>query len=307
MPRSVSSAKREQDGTKPLNQRAEAILKARPAYREMVDFYLTVFSRQIEWRDRLTVDPEPVNDDLRRKCFRRGQAIVECYDPGLDEASLVALWTEMKSVFRQGNEVLRQAVEKIEATEESGDLVPGTWLRELRPDREELMTDAAGRINVDAQMLATLARAVTFPHWQLVARSWLGNTDYRREWDRSRCPTCGGAPGLAELRSERGTEEGLKPGAQRFMHCPFCATRWGVPGLRCPACGSTKKGDAKYLFTADEPELRIDFCQSCQRYVKVIDGDKISGPVHIGLELLTTAHLDVLAQEKNLSPLEVCA
>ena len=220
---------------------------------------------------------------------------------------MVALWAEMKSVFGGGNEVLRQAVRKIESAEESGDLVPGTWLREQRPDREELVTDLAGQIGVDEQMLATLARAVTFPHWRLVAQRWLSEGDYRLEWGRSRCPTCGAPPALTELRSDKGSAEEIKPAARRFMHCSFCGSRWGVPGLQCPACGSTKKGDAKYLFTADEPELRIDFCNSCQRYIKVIDGDKISGPVYVGLELLTTAHLDVLARERDLLPLEVCA
>ena len=89
------------------------------------------------------------------------------------------------------------------------------------------------------------------------------------------------------------------------MHCPFCGARWAVPGLTCPGCGSTKAGDAKYLFTADEPELRIDFCESCRQYIKLVNGDKLPGPVHVALELLTTAHLDVLAREKNLSPLDM--
>jgi FdhE protein len=91
------------------------------------------------------------------------------------------------------------------------------------------------------------------------------------------------------------------------MHCPFCRSRWAVPSLVCPACGSTKSGNAKYYFSSDEPELRIDFCSSCQHYVKTIDGDKVSGRVHVGLELLTATHLDMIAQEKKLSPLEVSA
>jgi FdhE protein len=110
---------------------------------------------------------------------------------------------------------------------------------------------------------------------------------------------------LIELRSDKGLTEEIRPGVQRFLHCAFCGSRWGVANLECPSCGSRKRGDAKYLFTTDEPELRIDFCNDCQRYLKVIDGDKIGGPVHVGLELLTAAHLDILAQEKDLLPLEI--
>jgi formate dehydrogenase maturation protein FdhE len=77
--------------------------------------------------------------------------------------------------------------------------------------------------------------------------------------------------------------------------------------LKCPACDSERSGDAKYYYTPDEPELRIDFCKKCHHYVKAVDGDKIAGPLHVGLELLTTVHLDDIAQEKDLKPLEVRA
>ena len=91
------------------------------------------------------------------------------------------------------------------------------------------------------------------------------------------------------------------------MACPFCGSCWPAPALKCPACDSTRAGDAKYYFTPDEPDLRIDFCKSCNHYVKVVSTDKTVGRLHLGLELLTTAHLDAIAQEKDLSPLEVCA
>jgi FdhE protein len=170
-----------------------------------------------------------------------------------------------------------------------------------------MVAEAAGQIQIDGHVLATLARAVTFPHWEYVSRAWLPEDDGLDEWRRFLCPTCGGTPGLAESRTEAGASDLLKGAARRFMHCAFCGCRWPVPGLTCPACSSTKAGSAKYLFTDDEPELRVDFCESCRNYIKVIDGDKVSGPIHVGLELLTTTHLDMLARDKNLSPLEVCA
>ncbi|UCF34983.1 MAG: formate dehydrogenase accessory protein FdhE [Phycisphaerales bacterium] len=286
-----------------LNRRAEAILKARPAYREMVDFYLTVFRCQIEWRAKLAVHPEEVETTQARECWRRGTPLVERYDPGLDAESLLHLWLEMKGVFGRGNEVLQQAVEKIEGAEAAGTFTPAAWLLEQRPGRSELITGAAGEIEVDETILATLARAVTFPHWEAVADYWLALTDLA-DWKGSHCPVCGSPPGLSETRGERATSAEIKPATKRFLHCPFCGTQWPFPPLECPACGSTKPGDAKYLFTREEPELRVDFCRHCCRYLKAVDGDKIPGTIHVGLELLTTAHLDALAQDKQLSPLE---
>ena len=291
---------------KALERRAEAILKARPAYREMVDFYLTVFRRQIEWRDKLVVHPEPVDRDRRRQCLQEGKPLIACFDPGIQVESLLDLWMEMKAVFRRGNDVLRGAVDDIDRAEETGDFNPAGWLPEQRPDRLELVSDASRRIGVDESVLGTLSRSVTLPHWERVALSWIAQ-DRLDEWKRFRCPTCGSLPGLAVIRTERSGAEGLTGSPRRFMHCPFCSTAWVVPALRCPACDSTRSGDAKYFYTPDEPELRIDFCGRCKHYVKVIDADKVQGRLHIGLELLTTAHLDAIAQDKSLTPLEVSA
>ena len=300
----ASTGRQSQPALDTLNRRAEAILKARPAYKEMVDFYLTIFRRQIEWRDRLRVHPETVDQDEARSCLAKAIPLAEHYDPGIDPDSLLELWTEMKVVFRRGNDVLRAAIEKIERAEETDRLAPAAWLAELRPDRAELVSDACTRIGVEESVLSTLARAVTFPHWNLVARSWLPGNGVDT-WGRSCCPTCGGAAALAETRPERRAQADVSGGVRRFLHCAFCGTRWPVPGLKCLVCGSVKAGDAKYLFTSDEPDWRIDFCKSCRHYVKVIEGKEVPGPIHVGLEMLTSAHLDTIAQEKNLSPLEM--
>lgn len=289
-----------------LERRAEDILRARPAYREMVDFYLTVFRRQIEWRERLVVHSQTVDDGQRRQCLREGNPLIERFDPGLESQSLLNLWTEMKAVFRCGNDVLRQAMDKIDDAEEAGAFVPASWLPEQRPERREMVVDAGRQIGIEESVLATLARAVTFPHWELVAKAWLP-AGHLEEWKQFRCPTCGGPPGLAELRAEQSAGEGISAAPRRLMHCPFCGSRWAAASLECPACHSTRPGDAKYYYTADEPELRIDFCKGCNYYIKVVDADRISGQLHLGLELLTTSHLDAIAQDKSLKSLDVCS
>lgn len=307
MSTTTSSGRDERSALKTLDRRAEAILRARPAYKEMVDFYLVIFSRQIEWLSRLEVHPETLTAEQAAECLTDETSLAERFDPGIAPDSLLALWGEMKAVFRRGNDVLRHAVQKIDDAENAGGFVPGTWLSEQRPDRGALVADAARLIGIDGPILASLAHAVTYPHWELVARGWLPECRLD-EWKRFRCPICGGPPGLVERRAGSASGvEGIKPATRRYMHCSFCGSRWVVLPHKCPACGSSKSGDAKYLFTTDEPEWRIDFCKNCHHYVKAIDGDKVHGRVHAGLELLTAAHLDMLARDKDLTPLEVCA
>jgi len=272
----------------------------------MVDFYLTVFRRQIEWRDRLDVHPEEVTSEQAQETLRDGKVLIEGSDPGLDSDSLVQLWTQMKADFREGNEVLRGAMDAIDDAEGKDGFVPASWLLEQRPERPELVTDMSEQIGVDESVLATLARSVTFPHWELVSEAWLPDRQLE-EWKHSRCPICGGAAALVELRKEASGAESASSVSRRYAHCAFCGTRWILPSVKCLACGSTKAGDAKYFFTSDEPDLRIDFCDGCHCYIKVVDGGKMAGRIHVGLELLTATHLDAIARDKNLSPLEVNA
>ncbi|MGD2108473.1 MAG: formate dehydrogenase accessory protein FdhE [Phycisphaerae bacterium] len=302
----ATSSEDERTGVKALERRARAILKARPAYAEMVEFYLTVFRRQLEWRDRLMVHPEEVSSDQVQGLLREGKVLKEQYDPGLDSDSLMRLWSQMKADFAEGNEVLCEAVGKIEAAEARGDLVAATWLMEQRPERGDLITDASERIGVDASVLATLARSVTFPHWAFVSEAWVAESPHE-VWKRPHCPVCGCIAGLVELRKEASGLENTTSVSRRYGHCPFCGTRWVLPSVSCLSCGSTKAGDAKYFFASEEPDLRIDFCNRCHHYVKVVDGGKMSGRIHVGLELLTASHLDVIARDKHLSPLEVSA
>ena len=306
MSKSASLGMKDRPSVETLERRAKAILKARPAYKEMVDFYLTVFRKQLEWRDRLTVRPEAVTPEQVRDCLSGGAPLAESYDPGIAKESLVEFWREMKSVFGRGNETLQAAVTQIDGAEQAGEFKPGAWLLRQRPDCPELLSDTARELGVAEPILASLTRAVVFPHWQVVAESWLPD-DRLDYWRKFRCPVCGGAPELAETCTEASTSECVSAAVRRLMHCAFCSARWAVPVLECPSCGSAQSGDAKYLFTSDEPELRIDFCKGCSHYVKVVDGDKVGGRIYVGLELLAAAHLDMIAQEKNLSPLQVCA
>jgi formate dehydrogenase maturation protein FdhE len=179
-------------------------------------------------------------------------------------------------------------------------------LGEMRPDHHAHVAHAAARAGVEPEALAALAHAVTHPHWSRVAEAWLGDDDVG-EWRRFRCPTCGGLPALAEHRSESASTGECDLGSTstcKWMHCLFCGSGWSVPPLECPACGSTRAGDARYFFHPEEPELRIEFCKGCRRYVKSVDADKIAGRIHVGLEALTTTHLDTIARERDLKPLD---
>ena len=282
-----------------VERRAGEILKVRPAYGEIVDFYLRVFRVQLAWQGK--VRARAVRDSVA-DCLGLGVPLASRLDPGLDVSSLLGLWQEMKAVFGGGNKVLGKLAATVDKAESHGNLDPGPWLSSLRPWEPGLVEEAARRIGVDADALLTLARAVTVPHWRAVAHAWLGSGALLA-WKHFECPVCGDRPALGELRTGPQGQTELKVSPERVMHCAFCGTAWAAASLACPGCASSDAGDAKYYFSPDDRAIRIDFCKRCKCYLKVIDGSLVVGPLYVALELVASAHVDRVAVGRGLKPL----
>jgi FdhE protein len=108
-------------------------------------------------------------------------------------------------------------------------------------------------------------------------------------WLRRICPTCGSLPGMAHLLS-------AEHGRERFLSCACCRTRWRYRRTECPFC--EHDSDRLPVVTVEgEAGLRIDYCESCQAYLKTYDG---GGDEALLLSDWTSLHLDVLAQDRGL-------
>lgn len=107
----------------------------------------------------------------------------------------------------------------------------------------------------------------------------------------SRCPVCSGRPGVGILR-----EEGH--GAKRTLLCALCLTEWEFLRVVCPACDE-QRFDALPVYTADAfPHVRVDACDSCQRYLKTIDLTKHGLAVPLVDDIASVA-LDLWADEQG--------
>jgi FdhE protein len=108
-------------------------------------------------------------------------------------------------------------------------------------------------------------------------------------WLRSRCPTCGSPPAMAQL-------VGVDPARQRLLACGACASRWGYKRTGCPFCESDTQR-ISVVTVQGEPRLRIDHCASCSGYLKTYNGQ---GEEAVMLADWTSLHLDVIAHDRGL-------
>jgi FdhE protein len=141
-------------------------------------------------------------------------------------------------------------------------------------------------------LLRYLAWTATARFLRPLVKAFDGWRDEER-WLRRYCPTCGSLPAMAQLI-------GVDPGRLRFLSCGCCSTRWRYRRIGCPFCESADDHRLSALAIEGEEYLRIDYCQSCQAYLKTYDG---AGNETLFLADWTSLHLDVIARDRGLKRL----
>jgi FdhE protein len=108
-----------------------------------------------------------------------------------------------------------------------------------------------------------LSRAVLRPYLELLARLRIAP---ERSLRVGSCPFCGGAPWIAARRSADASD-----GAARFLGCALCGGEWLVARIRCPSCAEENPERLPAFQSDSYPNVRIEACEACRRYVKSID------------------------------------
>ncbi len=106
-------------------------------------------------------------------------------------------------------------------------------------------------------------------------------------WHRACCPVCGDWPTLVE---NRGVER------ERRFRCGRCGGDWHAERLLCPYCGMRDHRRLGHLVSETDGEMRrIDTCEECRGYVKVVTTLTATPAPHVLLQDLATVDLDVAA------------
>jgi FdhE protein len=115
------------------------------------------------------------------------------------------------------------------------------------------------------------------------------------------CPFCGRKPQLALLSDvlpAPGIAEGAAEGGKRFLMCGDCMTTWPFQRIACPNCGEVDPRKLPYYSAEEFPNLRVECCDSCSRYLKAIDMTRDRRPVP-PVDELAAIPLDLWAWEQN--------
>ncbi|MDP2267534.1 MAG: formate dehydrogenase accessory protein FdhE, partial [Deltaproteobacteria bacterium] len=117
-----------------------------------------------------------------------------------------------------------------------------------------------------------------------------GDIIARSEWEQGYCPICGKEPKIGELK---GDEE------RRLLFCNQCGLEWKYSRIKCPFCGNEEQKTLAYFTVEGEERYRVDVCNVCKRYVKMVDSTDVAKKANLDVEDIATLHLDMLAAEEG--------
>jgi FdhE protein len=127
------------------------------------------------------------------------------------------------------------------------------------------------------------------PALEMVAEKF-GPVIAKYKWDEGYCPVCGKEPKIGEIKEEEGV---------RYLFCNQCGIEWPYQRIKCPFCGNEEQQTLAYFTVEDDERYRVDVCNECKRYIKIVDFREMKEDANLDIEDIATLHLDILANEEG--------
>ena len=83
----------------------------------------------------------------------------------------------------------------------------------------------------------------------------------------AKCPRCGHPPQVGCLRLQG-------DGVALALSCSLCLSEWSFPRGRCAGCNETDSKKLSYYGAEQLESLQVHACDSCRRYIHVVDLSK---------------------------------
>jgi FdhE protein len=271
-----------------LLQRLQSLAVQSPDLKDAVQLYEVILPL-LASAD-LNTEPVSMSPDQAREKLAGGFPLLHDIELHIDYAEARRLMLKLASALEKVSESRRDACKRIRQVLEEGKLemsllMAGIAAGDQEPDKALLLL-----LGLDAEFVRTLARYVFKPALYAWRRQ-LSPLLEGAQWSRGNCPVCGSLPVLAELRDNH---------LSKHLRCGQCGADWPFRRLQCLYCGNEDHRTLGFLY--EEPRrdtLRVEVCDRCRGYLKVIVSFAPTSPDHLPIEDLATLHLDYIAEARG--------
>jgi FdhE protein len=272
-----------------MMERVNDFRKKTPDLEEIVTFCEKVLQAQREVQAEISVPPVRLDRAHLAVKISEGFPLLSREDFFVDRERSAKLLERLCRIGLGENPVLADGSKHLlEAMDSGGVNLEGLFAAVVSDDEAGLEA-LAGELKIPRAVLKALAKLSVQP--SLSASAAAATREVSLEgWNRPHCGVCGGLPAMAALVGEEGRRYGL---------CSFCGTLYRLPRVGCPFCGTENPDDLRYFYGEDEDLYRVQVCDRCSGYLKVLDTRKGGLVEALAVEDILTAHLDLIAEEQG--------
>ena len=257
---------------------------AHPHYGELLDILGEILILREEYRRKATEDICAVDERLIAKKIEGGLPLVDFAGEGIN---LTESETYFAALLDRAEKRNPEETQDIRRQLEQGEIRYADLVRDAFFTTAQTMSSEDDETVFD--LLGFLIEESLRPALEIVAERY-GEVIRNSGWSEGYCPVCGHEPKIGELKGEEG---------QRYLFCSQCGFEWYFVRVQCPFCRNTEQQTLSYFTVEGEEKYRVDVCNACNRYLKIVDFRDTTEEPNLDVEDIATLHLDILANDEG--------
>ncbi|MBN1662751.1 MAG: formate dehydrogenase accessory protein FdhE [Deltaproteobacteria bacterium] len=263
----------------------EKYKSSNPHYTELLDILEEILILREEYQQKTASDVFPIDERLIEKKIAGGLPLIDFAADNFDLTESKRYFKELlKIAERRFPDEAKGIVEKIhDGTIDVEKVILGSFDVFV----EEGETEEFDEYLLD--IVDLFAEESLRPALEKVAQKY-GDAVSKLSWQEGYCPICGKEPKIGEIKDDDG---------RRYLFCNQCGYEWHFLRIKCPFCGNEEQQSLAYFTVEDDERYRVDVCNECKRYIKIVDFRESKEEPNLDVEDIATLHLDMLANEEG--------
>ncbi|MEH7180747.1 formate dehydrogenase accessory protein FdhE [Neobacillus vireti] len=242
-----------------------------------------IIALQANWKE--SINPESIIPNLDKTAMSAGVPAAALTSINF-EISLFQQWIEeINELLIKHNPELEKKLAGVSALVNEETAI--RWIDEAFSFNSVFFASFAVEHGLEEWIPQFLAETALRPYLQLTAEKI--QHEITHAVPGAGCPVCGEPARLAVLEDE----------GKKVMTCPRCLAHWNAKRIECAHCGNDDHKTIQFLSIEGDASSRIQVCEKCTGYIKVIDTRQYLSKPSAAMLDLNSIHLDFVAQEQG--------
>ncbi len=270
-----------------ISRAVDEVRKLKPDYGLLLDLYEKIFIEQETSKNSIHLADYRIPEEILSAKVKGQFPLVTIPECIIDEESAGSLLVKICGILAGADEGIPGNAKKISGAIDGKRILPGDLFPAFLGENEAVLKSIENELAIDGTILDFVIYNSLKPSLNLFAGMVARYLDKDNEWVRGYCPVCGSMPELSVFEDN----------GKRFLLCGFCGHKWQSKRVFCPFCENTDHETLRYFEIEEEEEYRVDVCEKCKMFIKTVDIKKLSRPVYLQLECISTPYIDVKFSE----------